>query len=127
MTIDSTTGLIYKVITRKYSKEDAMTACADLEMRLLVVNSVDKLNLLDRVKSSSLILEQGSLRLSGGWYEVDGVTKWWDGGDPPQPLSDKLMKWDTAVEFEHGSCLVYNNKNVRRTSCTPQLFSICEI
>ncbi|OWF45772.1 uncharacterized protein LOC110456638 [Mizuhopecten yessoensis] len=127
MTTDPTTELIYKVITRRFSKEDAMTACAGLEMRLLVVNSVDKLNLLQRVTSSSLILEYGSMRVSGGLYEVDGVTKWWDGGDPPQPLNDELVDWDTTVTNAIEECLVYNTNALRRGSCTSELFSICEM
>ncbi|XP_021363126.1 dentin sialophosphoprotein-like [Mizuhopecten yessoensis] len=114
MTTDPTIRLIYKVSTRKYTKKDAMTACADLEMRLLVVNSVVKLSLVQSVVPSSLILEQRRLGVSGGWYEVDGMTKWWDGGDPPQPLSDKLVQWDTMESPDFLQSLFYTKQKIVR-------------
>ncbi|XP_069128533.1 uncharacterized protein [Argopecten irradians] len=125
MTIDAQTGLVYKVITKKYTKAVAMETCAEFGMRLLVVNSLDKLDLLQRVKASSFILEKEPLRVNGGWYDVDGSTRWWDGGEPSQPILDDLVIWDTTAVTPPAFCLTYTNGEVRRNMCTSEQFSIC--
>ncbi|XP_033739179.1 uncharacterized protein LOC117326532 [Pecten maximus] len=125
MIIDPETRIIYKVITQRHNKEEAMLACANFEMRLLVVNSQEKLDLLYRVKSSSLALGT-SLRVNGGWYAFEGVAGWWDGGNPPRPVKKELVRWNTAIETE-ADCLLYNRNELRRNKCSKTQFSICEI
>ncbi|XP_033739188.1 uncharacterized protein LOC117326541 [Pecten maximus] len=127
MVTDPPTRVVYKVITRMYNKWEAIAACADFEMRLLVVNSVDKLELLQRVKSSSLVLEQEALRVGGGRYMVDEVKAWWDDGDPPQLLNQDLVAWNTTIDSQHGRCLSFNKKQIRRNACKTKSFAICEL
>ncbi|OWF43101.1 uncharacterized protein LOC110460220 [Mizuhopecten yessoensis] len=120
---DHVTGVTYKVVMQKSNQDDAVLSCAALGMRLFVIDTDAKRDLLIRIVFPSLILRGQKVRVGGGFSFVNGLWGWWDGNG--KLLQEKLVSFSDPAGKP---CVILTVvlRYLHTSECSTPMYFVCE-
>lgn len=117
--IESNTGLLYKIYSKKREREAANLQCYNDGGHLIAMDSLDKIRIMWNIIKGNFILAQESHIIVSGYSDASGTWKFWNNVDIPDYM------WSSGTIPDKDACIAMGSSGLEKIQCGPYYF-ICQ-